>query len=246
MLSPVRFPTITPGANVIPTNINSQQDQPISIPYSRINMPQPITGTSKNGQIVFPQTNTTKGLLGSKLQPIVHSRPTTEIVDSQQESKNDSNLDSKNNNDIITVSAPNISSQVNNDAETLRVINRIPYIDNLPAFIYQRDPTTGKLTRYLAIEEDKSYDTDPNYGISQEWLLFQRQGDHYDRVAEWNTDPQIVDAERDNEQGVTTLNEGRIWSGPPRQQPILKSAYYEDYLRHLEYSQTQIEDQDDS
>lgn len=29
-------------------------------------------------------------------------------------------------------------------------------------------------------------DPDPNYGIEQEWLIFQRQGDQYDRLPEYN------------------------------------------------------------
>lgn len=147
--------------------------------------------------------------------------------------------------ELITVSEPNISSDVNNDAQTLRVINSVPSIQSLPAFIYQRDSTTGQLTRYLALETDKSYDTDPDYGINQEWLLFQRQGDQYDRTAEWNKYPEITDAEEFNILGVTTLNEGRIWNGPPRTIPVPRSEYYDEYKRYLEYSQTQIQEEDD-
>lgn len=147
-------------------------------------------------------------------------------------------------NELIIVSEPNISSDVNNDAATLRIINSVPYIQSLPAFVYQKDPITGHLTRYLAMEDDKSYNTDTDYGINQEWLLFQRQGDQYDRTAEWNRYPEITDAEEFNMSGVTTLNEGRVWMGPPRTSPIDRSEYYDEYKRYLEYSQTQIQEED--
>lgn len=147
--------------------------------------------------------------------------------------------------EIITISEPNISSEVNNDAQTLRAINTVPYIERLPAFIYQRDSSSGQLTRYLATEEDNSYDTDPDYGINQEWLLFQRQGDQYNRIPEWNQYPEITEAEKFNMLGVTTLNEGRVWMGPPRTSQIPRSEYYDEYKRYIEYGQTQIEEEAD-
>ena len=179
---------------------------------------------------------------------LIQSRP---IVESIKESNSkiipgfvDIPINMYNSNDLTVISSPNNSSQANNDAQTLRVINSVPSMKNLPQFIYQKDPKTGVLTRYLAIEKDTSYDTDQDFGISQEWLLFQRQGDQIDRLSEWISDPVIADAEAQNESGFTLLNRGRVWYRPPKSQaPIPRSGYYNEYKKYLEYSRTQIEEQ---
>lgn len=151
-------------------------------------------------------------------------------------------------NQLIAVGPPNRSSIPNNDAQTLTVINAVPRIANVPVFIYLRDPETRQIVRYLAQDERDNiyYDTDPNYGISQEWLLFNRQGDEYDRLPEWHEFPEFADAQRDNLSGVTTLNNGRIWYKPPRSRRIPESAEYEEYERFLEYAKTQEEEEDKS
>jgi hypothetical protein len=121
---------------------------------------------------------------------------------------------------MIDVGPPNISSEANNDAQTLQVIDSVPKMKSLPAIVYRVNPQTNKLTRYLADWRDPDYDTDPNYGISQEWLLFNRQGDQYDRLPEWVPYSEIADPERVNLQDATTLNIGRIWGGLPRSRII--------------------------
>lgn len=149
--------------------------------------------------------------------------------------------------DLIVVGPPNRSSYVNNTAQTMSVINSIPKMANVPVFVYLKDPNTGNIVRYLAQDERdlRYYDTDPDYGISQEWLLNNRQGDNYDRVPEWTQTVEIDDRERNNEQGYTTLNRGRIWYGIPRPQILPPSASYQEYERLMEYAQMQMEDGQD-
>lgn len=150
--------------------------------------------------------------------------------------------------DIIVIGPPNVSSPAYHDTQTLKVMDRIPTITDLPTFIYELDPDTRTLRRYLAEDErDLVYydDPDPNYNISQEWLINSRQGDEPERLPERRPYPEIADEEAFNEQGVTTLNRGRIWYGPPRQGPIPISEFYEDYQRSLEYGQTLEEEDED-
>lgn len=148
---------------------------------------------------------------------------------------------------LTVVGPPNRSSYANNDAQTLSVINMVPKIVDVPAFVYLRDSSTGKIVRYLAQDESdmRYYDTDPNYGINQEWLLNNRQGDEQDRVPERTEFVEIADRERNNEQGYTTLNRGRIWYGAPRMNILPPSEAYEEYERLVEYAQTQIEEGDE-
>lgn len=146
---------------------------------------------------------------------------------------------------LTKVTDSNALSQVDNDPQTFEVINNIPKMTNLPKFVYQRDANTGFLKRYLVTERDTSYDTDTDYGIDQRWLLNNRQGDQYDRVPERISDPVIANEENNNIFGATTLNEGRIWGGPPKLPPPYRSAYYEEYQQYLEYAQTQVEEESD-
>lgn len=174
-----------------------------------------------------------------KIAPIKETNPMI------QSGPIDMNMDTYSTNELSVISAPNSSSKDTKDYRTLAAMKYIPFMKNLPEFIYQEDPVTGTLTRYLAVEEDHSYDTDIDYGISQEWLLSQRQGDQYDRVSERIPYPEIARSQEFNEQGVTLLNQGRVWYGPPKpQMPPPRSAYYDEYNRYLEYSRTQIEEND--
>jgi len=146
---------------------------------------------------------------------------------------------------IIIVGPPNSSSKSYNNAQAMKVINSIPRIQDLPLFIYLRDHETGKLVRYLAQDERdlKYYNTDPNYSINQEWLLNNRQGDEQDRLPERVPFVYIADQERYDISGVTTLNRGRIWYGPPRMILYPPSESYRGYERLIEYAKTQIEEQ---
>ena len=146
---------------------------------------------------------------------------------------------------LTVVGPPNPSSKSYNNAQTLEVMNRIPRIQDLPLFIYLRDHETGKLIRYLAQDERdlKYYNTDPDYGISQEWLLNTRQGDEYDRLPERIPFPYIADQERFEISGVTTLDRGRIWYGAPRMKIYPPSESYQEYERLIDYAKTQIEEQ---
>lgn len=148
--------------------------------------------------------------------------------------------------EIIAVGPPNISSFANNNAQTLAVINNVPKISDLPIFIYTRDIETGKLVRYLALDKRDLiyYTTDPDYGISQEWLLNNHQGDEYNRLPERIEHPEIAEHEKYNESGYTTLNRGRIWYGPPIERPY--RSPYEEYLDLLEYAEMQEQEDDKS
>lgn len=108
--------------------------------------------------------------------------------------------------------------------------------------VYQRNPATGELNRFLATAADPGYNPDPDYGITQKWLINARQGDHYDRVEEWNKNPLIADAEAQNMQGYTTLNEGMVWGPLPRIRPVISTGL-EGYKRLQEYAQSQIEEE---
>jgi len=77
---------------------------------------------------------------------------------------------------------------------------------------------------------DKSRDKDPNYGIEQQWLLFQRQGDQYDRLSEWNPDQNLI--------------EDTSYDKLPRPQRITQRyGYDEDYERMLEYQENEQAEQ---
>ena len=259
MLSPVRIPTMIPNANI--TSLSPQLRDVPSFPF-QTTISNPITSPSFPFQTTISNPITSPSwpnLTGKQQQQFVPNNPMQLAASERRESliprilvqsipKNSSIEGSweYDPNEIITISSPNISSQVNNDNQTMQVINSVPHLQNLPAFVYQRNNETGQLTRYLVMEEDKSYDTDPNYGISQEWLLFQRQGDQFNRISEWNEYPEITEAEEFNVLGVTTLNEGRVWMGPPRATPTYHSPYYDEYKRYIEYGQTQIEEEDES
>lgn len=73
-------------------------------------------------------------------------------------------------------------------------------------------------------------DTDPGYGISQEWLIFQRQGDQYDRIAEWNPD----------------LVEGYNYDKLPNLNPYQGNEVIDyEYERLLEYQEDQEQEEDE-
>ena len=149
-------------------------------------------------------------------------------------------------NKMIVVGPPNVSSAAYHSAQTMQVIDSIPKMKSLPAIVYRVKAATGALIRYLADWHDPGYDTDPDYGISQEWLINARQGDEYTRVPERVPYPEVADAQRVNIPGVTTLNLGRFWYGPPRSTPIEPSEWDAGYDRLLEYDDMQREETDDS
>lgn len=91
--------------------------------------------------------------------------------------------------------------------------------------------------------DDKYYNTDPNYNISQEWLLFQRQGDQYDNLDEWDTTPEASYKESFNEIGESTLNEGMVWGPLPQEKIPMRS--HDEYQRLLEYYQTEMDEYND-
>ncbi len=87
---------------------------------------------------------------------------------------------------------------------------------------------------------NKQFDTDPNFGLPQQWLLFQRQGDEYDRLPERRPYPELA-YDTEFNLPVTTLNIGRVWYGISKLPTISESKSYRDYQEALEYSQTQLE-----
>jgi len=116
-------------------------------------------------------------------------------------------------------------------------------VQSLPTFIYKYNKENGKLTRNLVQDDSdfKYYNTDPDYGISQQWLLFNRQGDEQDRLPERRPYPDIAEKENNSEQ-VTTLDRGRVWHYPPKSVPVQISKYNEEYERLLEYGRMVEED----
>ena len=105
-------------------------------------------------------------------------------------------------------------------------------LSDLPKFLYTRDSETGIMIRYLAVEKDTSFVTDPDYTNQQQWLLNQRQGDQYDRVKEWIPYPNLAVAESDNEQGFSLLNEGLIWGDVPNITILDPITNYEKYMEY--------------
>lgn len=147
---------------------------------------------------------------------------------------------------------PTTLNKVTNDIDnipTTTIVNNfnlseVPSSDSLPMFLYKIDPNSGKKIRYLVTEEDQSYNTDKHYGTYQQWLLFQRQGDHYDNVQEWSTNPISDYAVANNLIGYSTLNEGYFWDTLPPltvYQELPDDVYYQ---KLLEYSQTESNDND--
>lgn len=143
---------------------------------------------------------------------------------------------------IIVVSEPYDQEYVYYDAQSWGVIEQVPSMPTLPGMIYRTDPTTGVLRRYLAVHDDPDYTTDTDYGINQQWLLNNRQGNEYDRVPEWVPEPETARETNLGLLGVTIANVGRVWEGPPRTQII--SSYQDEYARMLEYSQTELDEND--
>jgi hypothetical protein len=249
------FPTLTHNPYKQSFSNSSQRDYTESLLSIDSNDAQkyiPKLNKLKEKRVSVPDrsiSNNSLSSINSKI--LVQSRPKnnyiTESRSTIQAGPINTSLDMYDTDEIVVVSAPNESSQINDDPRTFAVMESIPSMKDLPSFIYEEDPKTGKLIRYLAIEDDPSYNTDTDYGLSQEWLLFQRQGDQYDRLSERIPYPDIAEAEAFNEQGVTTLNEGRVWYGPPRAPKIRRtSEYYEEYEKYLEYNQTQIEENDNN
>lgn len=112
----------------------------------------------------------------------------------------------------------------------------------LPVLTYLQDPQTGESVPQILNSDPDDVDPDPNYGIEQEWLLFQRQGDQYDRIAEWREEPDEADAEDYNLQGVSTLNDGYAWGPlplPTIPDPLARYGYDVEYQQLLEYQQNQ-------
>jgi hypothetical protein len=121
------------------------------------------------------------------------------------------------------------------------------WIDTQPMLVQTR-PNIVQDYEYKPIIEqpvddggfDKQFNTDPEFGLPQEWLLFQRQGDEYDRLPERRPYPELA-YETEFNLPVTTLNMGRVWYGIPKLPTIPESKFYRDYQEALEYSQTQLE-----
>lgn len=112
----------------------------------------------------------------------------------------------------------------------------------LPQYRYVEDKISGVITRYLLVAKDSGYNTDSYFGPPQRWLLFARQGDHIHRVTGYNEqDPIRIEAERHNQMGYSTLNEGIVWSNLP-QSSINLPIYYEKYQQHLDYQQRQLDE----
>lgn len=90
--------------------------------------------------------------------------------------------------------------------ENIKFITANDYEDEI---IYERDPATNKLIKVIIIDKQP---TDYSYTANQEYLLMSRQGDHYNRIADWIPENhEIVQSEYENMNGYTTLNEGDIW-----------------------------------
>lgn len=120
-------------------------------------------------------------------------------------------------------------------------IKNPPPRSTLPVFTYRQD-STGNLTRYLVAEDDNR-DADPEFGIEQEWILFQRQGDDYDRIAERVTDQERTVKEQYNVPSNSSLNQGITWGPLPYPNFVVPSGD-DEYKQLLEYQKTQ-EDEDD-
>lgn len=147
---------------------------------------------------------------------------------------------------LMVINPPTVTSAYYHTPQTLAVMETLPERTDLPTFIYRYDKETNKLVRYLGRDDwDREYyNTDPDYGMVQEYLLNARQGDQITRVSERVPDPWIADKERDNQLGYTILNEGRVWYGSPPLKVIPPSSAYEEYQRALEYFRTNKEEQD--
>jgi hypothetical protein len=144
-------------------------------------------------------------------------------------------------NQIEYINIPVIPYKVSAELPTIK---NPPPINKLPTFVYELNPTTGNLERYLVTTDDNS-DQDRDYGIEQQWLLFNRQGDQYDRVSEWNPDPEPASREYNNELGYSMVNEGMVWGPLPKTNPVASRSDPE-YRRLLEYQRTQEEEEDNS
>jgi hypothetical protein len=123
----------------------------------------------------------------------------------------------------------------------LPTIKNPPPQSTLPVFVYRQD-TAGNLTRYLVAEDDNR-DADPDFGIEQEWLLFQRQGDEYDRLPEYVPDQERAVLEQYNVPSNSSLNQGVAW-GPLPYPNFVTTPGDDEYKQLLEYQKTQ-EDEDD-
>lgn len=228
---------------ILPNQTGLLRPSPLSLPDSKLFTP-PQTGLigqslpkSKRSTIIIQNRPNIESIPESR--PILPPGP----VLSQQNISSTYNPDQ-----LIVVGPPNRSSIANNDAQTLSVINTVPLLADVPTFVYLRDPETRQIVRYLAQDERDNvyYDTSPNYGISQQWLLSNRQGDEYDRLPERHEFPEYADAERDNLAGVTTLNRGRVWYGSAPSRTLPESSEYIEYERFLEYARTQEQEEDKS
>lgn len=123
----------------------------------------------------------------------------------------------------------------------------IKWIDTQPVLIQKRPylipEYEDRIIPIVKKPDDSRFDTDPDYTISQDWLLNNRQGDQYDRLPERRPYPELANETAYNLPGVTTLNRGRVWYGLPIIPKIPNSPFYEKYQEALEYSQTQIEEE---
>jgi hypothetical protein len=105
-----------------------------------------------------------------------------------------------------------LSSDHHKKIDNRRNLGAIPHYTNDDE-LYDSEP--NYIDKSRSDNDDKYYNTDPNYNISQEWLLFQRQGDQYDNLDEWNTTPESSHKEAFNEEGFSTLNTGLVWGDLP-------------------------------
>lgn len=176
--------------------------------------------------------------ISSSLPILIQTRPQKEEMPLSAETYIPTNL--------MVVSSPNVTSGYYHTPQTLEVMNSLPQRTDLPAFIYRYDNETNRLVRYLGLDDwDREYyETDPDYGVVQEYLLNARQGDQINRVSEWVPEPWNADKERHNQIGYSIRNEGRVWYGPPPMTVLPHSAAYEEYLRALEYFRINIEESD--
>lgn len=182
-----------------------------------------------------------KSLMGSQLsQPIMESRSSKSSIP------------------IIVTTRPKLSGidRYGYQREQVEFINipTIPYptsahqpmINNppkeLPAFAYRIDPINGRLDRYLVMEDDDS-DWDQEFGVNEEWMLFQRQGDQYNRIPEINSEPEAAYRESNSMLGYSIAIQGIGWNSLPRIRPTV-SLVDPEFLDLLEYKRTQEQEED--
>lgn len=128
----------------------------------------------------------------------------------------------------ISLNSPPFSSEL-----------EVVYSNTEEGFSYRND--NGIIKRVLSIKTDPNYSTDSNYGAPQEWLLNNRQGDHYDRIPERISDQQAAIDEEFGMVGESTLTKGIVWDSLPDVQ--MNDPRMESYLKNINYSED-FEDED--